>query len=245
MNHVYRSKPDALEDLFGRGRVVVGVVHLPALPGSPGYHGSAIDALVDAALEDARRYARGGVHGLIVENHGDIPFAKPDDLGPETAAVMAVIVRPRPPRGGLPLGINVLANGARHALAIAQAAGRASCGSTSGRTPTSRTRASSRGRRRRRPATGRGCAPRGSGCSPTSTSSTAPTRSRPTEAGRADARPRVLRRGRGDRHRPADRRRRRPRRAGGRARGDAPAAAGGQRRHAGDVAARSWGSRTA
>jgi uncharacterized protein len=123
MNHVFRSKPDALEDLFGRGRVVVGVVHLPALPGSPGYHGSAIDALVDAALEDARRYARGGVHGLIVENHGDIPFAKPDDLGPETAAVMAVITDRVRREVGLPLGINVLANGARHALAVAQAAG--------------------------------------------------------------------------------------------------------------------------
>jgi len=123
MSHVFRSKPDALESLFGRGRVVVGVVHLPALPGSPGYLGAAIDALVDAALEDARRYARGGVHGVIVENHGDIPFAKPDDLGPETAAVMAVIADRVRREVGLPLGINVLANGAVHALAVAQAAG--------------------------------------------------------------------------------------------------------------------------
>jgi len=123
MSHVFRSKPDALEDLFGRGRVVIGVVHLPALPGSPAYRGAAIDALVDAAVEDARRYARGGVHGLILENHGDIPFAKPDDLGPETAAVMAVITDRVRREVGLPLGINVLANGAKHALAVAQAAG--------------------------------------------------------------------------------------------------------------------------
>ena len=123
MAHVYRSKPDALSDLFGRARVVIGVVHLPALPGSPGYQGAAIDALVDAALEVARRYARGGVHGLIVENHGDIPFAKPDDLGPETAAVMAVITDRVRREVGLPLGINVLANGAMHALAVAQAGG--------------------------------------------------------------------------------------------------------------------------
>ncbi len=37
------------------------------------------------------RYREGGVDGLIVENHGDIPFAKPDELGPETAATMAVM----------------------------------------------------------------------------------------------------------------------------------------------------------
>lgn len=123
MAHVYRTKPHALQALFGRTRVAIGVVHLPALPGSPAYRGTAIDTLVEEALEDARRYARGGVHGLIVENHGDIPFAKPDDLGPETAAVMAVIADRVRREVGLPLGVNVLANGARHALAVAQAGG--------------------------------------------------------------------------------------------------------------------------
>jgi membrane complex biogenesis BtpA family protein len=123
MAHIFRSKPDALSDLLGRRRVVIGVVHLPALPGSPSYRGAAMDDLIATALEDARRYARGGVHGLIVENHGDIPFAKPDDLGPETAAVMAVISDRVRREVGLPLGINVLANGAIQALAVAQAGG--------------------------------------------------------------------------------------------------------------------------
>ena len=123
MPHVHRSKPHALDALFGRRRVVIGVVHLPALPGSPGYRGADMEALVAQALEDARRYARGGVHGLIVENHGDIPFSKPDDLGPETAAAMAVIVDRARREVGLPMGVNVLANGARHALAVAQAGG--------------------------------------------------------------------------------------------------------------------------
>ena len=49
--------------------------------------------------------------GLIVENHGDIPFAKPDQLGPETAAVHGGDDRPRAARAcGVPVGINVLAN---------------------------------------------------------------------------------------------------------------------------------------
>jgi membrane complex biogenesis BtpA family protein len=82
-----------------------------------------MEGLIDTALADARRYAHGGVHGLIVENHGDIPFAKPDDLGPETAAVMAVITDRVRREVGLPLGVNVLANGAIQALAVAQAGG--------------------------------------------------------------------------------------------------------------------------
>lgn len=119
---VLGAKPDALLELVGRRRAVIGVVHLPALPGSPGYRGEPIERLRERALEDARRYAGGGVHALIVENHGDIPFAKPEQIGPETAANMAVLADAIRRESGLPIGINVLANGALPALAVAQAA---------------------------------------------------------------------------------------------------------------------------
>jgi membrane complex biogenesis BtpA family protein len=122
MTGVFRPKGDALTEFVGHRRAVIGVVHLVALPGSPGYRGEPLEVLRARALEDARRYARGGVHALIVENHGDIPFAKPDALGPETAAVMAVLADAVRRETGLPLGINVLANAAHHALAVAQAA---------------------------------------------------------------------------------------------------------------------------
>lgn len=120
---VHRSKPDALRGLFGPVRPVLGVVHCRPLPGSPAYEGEDADAIVAHAVEEARRYARGGVHGLIVENHGDIPFAKPDDLGPETAAMMAVLTHDVRRAVDLPVGVNVLANGAMQALAAAKAGG--------------------------------------------------------------------------------------------------------------------------
>ena len=50
--------------------------------------------IVEAALVDAGAYAEGGIDGLIIENHGDIPFLRPGDIGPETAALMAVDHRP-------------------------------------------------------------------------------------------------------------------------------------------------------
>ena len=116
------NKEHALDALFGKRRVAIGVVHLPALPGSPGFAGD-IGGVYEGALEDAERYVRGGIDGLIIENHGDIPFAKPEDIGYETVATMSVITADIRKRVGVPIGINVLANAAIPAVAVAQASG--------------------------------------------------------------------------------------------------------------------------
>jgi membrane complex biogenesis BtpA family protein len=121
--HVFHSKGNALQEIFGIPRIVIGVIHSKPLPGSPRYQGEALEDIYAFAVEEAQRYARGGVHGLIVENHGDIPFSKPGDIGPETAAVMSVVTDRVRQSVGLPVGINVLANGALTALAVAQAGG--------------------------------------------------------------------------------------------------------------------------
>jgi uncharacterized protein len=115
---------DALETLFSRqAGVVLGVVHLLPLPGAPAYEGAPMAAIVERAMADADAYASAGLDGLIVENHGDIPFLKPEAIGPETAAAMAVITELVRRATGLPVGINVLANAAHTALAVAKAAG--------------------------------------------------------------------------------------------------------------------------
>ena len=122
---VFRPKPNAIETIFGRRKAVIGVIHLRALPGAPEYSGETMQSLVDFALAEAMRYTAGGVDGLIVENHGDIPFAKPDRIGLETVASMAVITDAVRRASGLPIGVNVLANGALAALAVAKASGAA------------------------------------------------------------------------------------------------------------------------
>jgi uncharacterized protein len=122
---VFRPKPNAVQTLFGRRRVVIGVIHSRPLPGSPEYDGEPMDKIIGFALAEGERYRAGGVDGLIVENHGDIPFAKPDRLGPETAACMAVMTQAVRLATSLPVGVNVLANGAIVALAVAKAAGAA------------------------------------------------------------------------------------------------------------------------
>ena len=120
---VARVRENALNAVFGRATgVLIGVVHLLPLPGSPEHPGDGVEPIYERALADARAYQAAGFDGLIVENHGDIPFSKPEDIGPETAAHMAVAADLVCRETGLPLGVNVLANAALHAMAVAVAA---------------------------------------------------------------------------------------------------------------------------
>ena len=107
----------------GGGRVpVIGMLHVPALPGSPGFAGSG-EALAEAVLGDAQAWVSQGVDGLMLENFGDIPFFK-DTASAQTVAHMTVLAsavgRAYPQ---VPLGINVLRNDVLSALAIAEAVG--------------------------------------------------------------------------------------------------------------------------
>ncbi len=120
---VAASRGWVLDRIFGRSKAAIGVVHCRAFPGAPHHRGESVAEIVEAALADAAAYAEGGIDGLIVENHGDIPFLRPRDIGPETAAIMAVITERVRRETGLPLGINVLANAAVMALAVAKAGG--------------------------------------------------------------------------------------------------------------------------
>jgi membrane complex biogenesis BtpA family protein len=114
---------NAVGEIFGRGKALVGMIHVPPLPGAPRYRGGGMTAVLDACLRDAEALVAGGIHGLIVENHGDIPFRKPANIGPETAACLAVITDRIAQRFDVPLGINVLANAAIPAFAVSAASG--------------------------------------------------------------------------------------------------------------------------
>ena len=113
----------AIHDIFGREKALIGMIHCPAFPGAPRYRGTSMDDIYDTCMRDAERLVQGGMHGLIVENHGDIPFSKPDDIGPETPAFLSVVTDRIKRAFGLPIGINVLANAPLPALATAVAGG--------------------------------------------------------------------------------------------------------------------------
>ncbi len=74
--------------------------------------------VIDRAVADATSYAEGGASSVIVENFGDVPYARarvePDVVSAMTLAVDRVMAAI-----DLPVGINVLRNDAHAALAIA------------------------------------------------------------------------------------------------------------------------------
>jgi membrane complex biogenesis BtpA family protein len=103
---------------------LIGMIHLDALPGAPGYAGD-LDLVVSRAVADALVLALAGFDALMVENFHDTPFFK-TDLPPETVAALtrcAMEVRRAVP--DLPLGINALRNDGIAALGIAVATGAA------------------------------------------------------------------------------------------------------------------------
>ena len=101
---------------------VVGMVHLPPLPGSPGWGGD-MAAVLAAARADAAALAAGGAGAVMVENYHDVPFFA-ERVPPETVAALALAAAAvREACEGLPVGINVLRNDARAALGIAAAVG--------------------------------------------------------------------------------------------------------------------------
>lgn len=105
---------------------LVGVVHLPPLPGDPAYREGGFPRVLDAARRDAESIAQGGADAIIVENFGSAPFPKgtPDQPTPPHAiAAIALAVSMCREVSDLPVGVNVLRNDVRSALGIAAAAG--------------------------------------------------------------------------------------------------------------------------
>src|SRR2546423_1697076 len=119
------ARPDPLLAIFGQAKPLIGMVHLRPLPGAPRYDGSGMEPILRAAVADAQAWECAGADGLIVENHGDIPFLKPEEVGPETVAAMtaaAIVVRQAV---HLPVGINCPANAPLQAIPIRTPAGTA------------------------------------------------------------------------------------------------------------------------
>ncbi len=116
----------SLAGRFGRpSGLLIGVVHLPPLPGTaraPGLAAEAMRLVLDRALADAGALEAGGMHGLIVENFGDVPFHK-DQVPAAIIAALARVASEVRRAVRIPLGVNVLRNDAGAALAVAVACG--------------------------------------------------------------------------------------------------------------------------
>jgi hypothetical protein len=120
---VLPDKPNMLATLFPVKKPVIGVIHLNALPGAPRYDGQSMKSIYANAVKDAVTLSLGGIDGIIVENASDLPFARPEHIGPETVAALTAVCMEIRAAVDTPIGITCVANGAIPALAIAKAVG--------------------------------------------------------------------------------------------------------------------------
>lgn len=100
---------------------LIGMVHLPALPGSPSWDGTPITQIADMALADVLVLERAGFDGAMIQNSLDRPTRmRVDQL---TVALMSAVLTRIRLASELTLGVNVVKNDGPAAVVIAAAAG--------------------------------------------------------------------------------------------------------------------------
>ncbi len=99
--------------------IVIGMLHLPALPGSP-RSTLEMSSIIELMIADAKALTEGGVDALMMENFGDVPFF-PGSVPASVVAMMTAVAVEIKRVSDLPLGINVLRNDGISALSIAKA----------------------------------------------------------------------------------------------------------------------------
>ena len=103
-------------------KLLIGMLHLPALPGAPNHHRELAE-VESRLVEEACLLSEVGFHGAMMENLGDVPFHKGASDVTTIASMKRLAMSVQRAVPELSLGINVLRNDARGALAIAFATG--------------------------------------------------------------------------------------------------------------------------
>jgi len=120
---LYGKRLKSLKEIFEVEKPIIGMVHLMPLPGSPGYGGYGMGAIINQALRDANALVEGGIDGIIVENMWDLPYYVGNEVPPEEIAAQTVAAKHVIRAVSVPVGINVIHNGGRVTLSIASAVG--------------------------------------------------------------------------------------------------------------------------
>lgn len=109
-----------LHRIFRKDKFIIGMIHLPALPGTADGKCARFSDLSKYALQELDALQSGGVDGVIVENFWDLPYF-PECVDTVTVAAVASLAGIIVEHASVPVGINVLYNDFRAELAIARA----------------------------------------------------------------------------------------------------------------------------
>ncbi len=108
-------------ELFGVTKPVIGMCHLQALPGDPGYDaGHGMAGIIKHAARELEALQHGGVDGILISNEFSLPYLTKTE--PITAIAVARIIGELRHDIGIPFGVNILWDGCA-SLDVAAATG--------------------------------------------------------------------------------------------------------------------------
>lgn len=105
--------------IFNNEYLIIGVIHVKALPGTPKNKLESAQ-IIDEALKEALIYKKAGIDAIIIENMHDVPYLK-GKVGHEITSIMALIGYQVKQSTNLPVGIQILAGANQEAIAVAKA----------------------------------------------------------------------------------------------------------------------------
>lgn len=101
------SHPSWLTEMSGQVKTIIGMAHLPALPGSPLYDASGgMTAIRDWVKRDLAALQEGGIHAVMFCNENDRPYQL--DADPASLAAMADVIASLRGEISVPFGVDVL-----------------------------------------------------------------------------------------------------------------------------------------
>lgn len=99
-----------LHETFSISKPVIGMCHLPALPGDPGYDtAGGMDRIIEHGRREIRSLQAGGIDGILISNEFSLPYLTKTE--PITAIVMARVIGELKSEITVPFGVNVLWDG--------------------------------------------------------------------------------------------------------------------------------------
>ena len=119
------ARKNWLTDLTGRPKPIIGMVHFPALPGTPLYDAvGGMDAIRAWVARDLQALQAGGIHAVMFCNENDRPYRLDADIA--SVAAMAEVIGGLKNELSVPFGVNLLWDPIA-TLALAAATGAAFC----------------------------------------------------------------------------------------------------------------------
>jgi membrane complex biogenesis BtpA family protein len=113
---------NSYKGLFGKEKLLIGMIHVPALPGCP-FNKLSPREIVDKCILEANIYKKTLIDSVMIENMHDIPYLK-RQVGPEITSIMSIIAYEiRKVFETQPVGVQILAGANKDALSAAYNSG--------------------------------------------------------------------------------------------------------------------------